>query len=87
MKVRVIKMAKKMENVIVNGKSLTIKEKAIYDKVASIGQVVANDLLTPDTTIQSVRATLARLEKTHNLLKGSKVIKNDKAIMQYKVSE
>jgi len=80
-------MAKKMENVMVNGKSLTVKEKAIYDKVASMGQVIANDLLTPEITIQSVRATLARLEKTHNLLKGNKILKNDKPVMQYKVSE
>ena len=71
----------------VNGKDLTEKEKRIYDLVS--GKVSANDILSnaKDLTVQSVRATLARLEKTHHLLKVSKAIVNEKAISQYEKVE
>ena len=79
----------KMVKVTVRGVALTHKEKAIYDLVVAKGSVVANDLLgeVKDLSIHSIRATLSRLEKQHNLLKGSKVLRNDKPLMSYKVAE
>ena len=80
-------MASKNLYYTVKGKGLTEKEKRIYDLVNA--KVTANELITqtPDLTIQSVRATLARLEKTHQILRMSKTIANNKAISQYEKVE
>lgn len=75
----------KTNNVVVGGKTLTLKEKGALDKVTSLGKVSANDLVTPDMNIYSARATLARLEKTHGLLKSSKKLEDDKIVTMYEV--
>jgi DNA-binding CsgD family transcriptional regulator len=70
----------------VNGISLTSKEKEVYDLVAELGTVSANDLAgKTNYSIHSVRATLARLNATHGLTsKGAKLVDN-KAITTYTV--
>lgn len=75
----------KTNNVVVKGKSLTMKEKGALDKVTSLGKVSANELVSADMNIYSARATLARLEKTHGLLKSSKKLEGDKIVTMYEV--
>lgn len=76
----------KTQTIVVKGKTLTLKEKGVLDKVASLGKVTANDLVDTNTSIYSARATLARLEKTHGLLKANKKLANDKLVTEYEVA-
>lgn len=76
----------KTQTIVVKGRTLTLKEKGVLDKVTSLGKVTANDLVDTNTSIYSTRATLARLEKTHGLLKSSKKLDNDKLVTEYEVA-
>lgn len=76
----------KTQNIVVKGKSLTLKEKGVLDKVIAQKKVVANDLVSGDMNIYSARATLARLEKTHGLLKSNKKLVNDKLVTEYEAA-
>lgn len=81
-------MSKKVEKVLVNGKSLTAKEKMVLDKLsAKKGYTSAIDLQKDcgDLTLASVRSTMARLEKTHGLLVSHKELVEDKVATTYKV--
>lgn len=87
-------MAKKVEKVNVNGKELTGKEVAVLEAVKNAGKkVMAADLMGNENvtkvcgTIASVRSTMARLEKTHGLIKGFKVLNGDKVATAYGVGE
>lgn len=81
-------MAKKIEKVNVNGKALTPKEKRVLDYLNTVNEIVPSEVggkePFTDLTVASVRATLARLEKTHGLAKGVKKLVNDKAVTVYK---
>ena len=77
-------MSKKVEKVIVEGVSLTPNEKKVYDLVQELGKATANQLVDKvGESIASVRSTLARLDKTHGLVKKSTVLENEKAVAIY----
>lgn len=65
---------------------LTDKEKTILEMVTKKG-VIAEELegqeKVKDLSIHAIRSTLARLDKTHGLIKSRKVISNDKMKTQY----
>lgn len=86
-------MAKKVAKVNVNGVELTGKEMAVLEAVKSAGKnVMATDLMDNESvtkvcsTVASVRSTMARLEKTHGLLKGHKTLNGDKVATAYGVA-
>ncbi len=67
-------MAKTKETFNVRGRELTAHERDVYNKIVELGkQVTYNDLVDVcgggDSGRKSAIATLARLEKTHGLLK------------------
>jgi predicted transcriptional regulator len=75
-------MAKEVFNV--KGVNLTAHEKAVYEKVAEKGAVNYNEIATDcNISVKSAIATLARLEKTHGLLKKNEPVKT----VTYEVSE
>lgn len=77
-------MSKKVEKVIVEGVSLTPNEKKVFDLIQTLGKGTANDLVdSVGESVASVRSTLARLEKTHGLIKKSTVLQNEKAVAIY----
>lgn len=69
-------MAKTKELFNVKGVELTLHEKNVYDKVIELGKVDYNQIATNcNITAKSAIATLARLEKTHGLLKKNEPVK------------
>jgi Mn-dependent DtxR family transcriptional regulator len=77
-------MATKKETINVKGIELTIHEKNIYDKVVELGKVNYNEIATAcNVSTKSAIATLARLEKTHGLLKKNEPVK----VTTYEISE
>lgn len=83
----------KVEKFDVRGKSLTAKEKAVYDAVQKVGKAKAADLVDNAdvakycANIASVRSTMARLEKTQCLFKANSVLVGDKVVKEYSVAE
>lgn len=79
-------MAKAKELFNVKGAMLTAHEKAVYEAVKEKGLVSYNDLITVcgggESGKKSAIATLARLEKTHGLLKKNEPVK----VCTYEVS-
>lgn len=76
-------MAKKV-TYDVKGVQLTAKEKGVYDKVMELGTVNYNEIaeacgLTP----KAACATLARLERTHGLLRKNEPVRT----VTYEVAE
>ncbi len=64
------------EKVVVKGVSLTLHEKKIYDLVVEKGVVNYKDIVDAcDGNTKSAIATLARLNKTHGLLKKNEPVK------------
>lgn len=87
-------MAKKVAKVNVNGAELTGKELAVLNAVKATGKrVMAADLMDNEDvtkvcgTVASVRSTMARLEKTHGLLKGFKRLNGEKVATEYGVAD
>lgn len=77
-------MAKVKETFNVRGVELTAHEKAVYEKVAELGVVNYNQIAEAcGVTAKSAIATLARLEKTHGLLKKNEPVK----VTTYEVGE
>lgn len=77
-------MATKKELFEVRGVKLTAHEKDIYERVIALGKACSyNDLITNESEKKSVIATLARLEKTHGLLKKNEPIK----VTTYEIKE
>ena len=69
-------MAKTKELFNVRGVELTAHEKAVYDKVAEMGVVNYNEIATAcNVSTKSAIATLARLEKTHGLLRKNEPVR------------
>ena len=69
-------MAKIKETINVKGVELTQHEKAVYDFVTNNGKVNYNEVATGcNIGVKSAIATLARLEKTHGLLKKNEPVK------------
>ena len=69
-------MAKMKELFEVNGVKLTAHEKNVYDKVKELGTVSYGDVAKAcDISTKSAIATLARLQKTHGLLKKNEPVK------------
>lgn len=69
-------MATKKEIINVKGIDLTMHEKKVYDFVESNGVVDYNKVATAcEISTKSAIATLARLEKTHGLLKKNEPVK------------
>ena len=69
-------MAKVKELFEVNGVKLTAHEKDVYDKVKELGTVSYGDVAKAcDISTKSAIATLARLQKTHGLLKKNEPVK------------
>lgn len=72
-------MAKAKELFNVKGAMLTAHEKAVYEAVKEKGLVSYNDLIAVcgggESGKKSAIATLARLEKTHGLLKKNEPVK------------
>jgi predicted transcriptional regulator len=69
-------MAKSIEKINVKGVELTQHEKVVYDKVVELGKVDYNQIATScNISTKSAIATLARLEKTHSLLKKNEPVK------------
>ena len=80
-------MAKTKELFNVRGRELTAHERDVYNKVVELGKKVTyNDLVEVcgggDSGRKSAIATLARLEKTHGLLKKNEPVK----VCTYEVS-
>lgn len=72
----VIKMAKTKELFNVRGVNLTAHEKNVYDKVKELGTVDYNQVaIACNVSTKSAIATLARLEKTHGLLRKNEPVK------------
>lgn len=72
----------------VRGIQLTEKEKNIYDFVNEAGTVSANELAEKvNYSIHSIRATLARLSKTHGLMSEGARLEGSKAVKTYSISE
>ena len=72
----VIKMAKAKELFNVRGVNLTAHEKNVYDKVKELGTADYNQVATAcNVSAKSAIATLARLEKTHGLLRKNEPVK------------
>lgn len=80
-------MAKAKELFNVKGAKLTAHEKAVYDTVAEKGIVSYNDITAicggGESGKKSAIATLARLEKTHGLLRKNEPVK----VSTYEVAE
>lgn len=69
-------MAKQKEVFNVKGIDLTLHEKQVYDKVSELGKVDYNQIAEScNISTKSAIATLARLEKTHGLLKKNEPVK------------
>ena len=69
-------MAKQKELFNVKGIDLTMHEKQVYDKVRELGKVDYNQIAEScNISTKSAIATLARLEKTHGLLKKNEPVK------------
>ena len=69
-------MAKAKETFKVRGVELTAHEKNVYDKVKEIGVVDYKAIATAcEVSTKSAIATLARLEKTHGLLRKNEPVK------------
>lgn len=69
-------MAKVKELFEVKGVNLTAHEKAVYDKVATLGTVDYKTVADAcEISTKSAIATLARLEKTHGLLRKNEPVK------------
>ena len=69
-------MATKKELFNVKGRDLTLHEKQVFDKVSELGKVDYTDIATAcNISTKSDIATLARLEKTHGLLKKNEPVK------------
>lgn len=69
-------MATKKELFNVKGRDLTLHEKQVFDKVSELGKVDYTDIATAcNISTKSAIATLARLEKTHGLLKKNEPVK------------
>ena len=69
-------MAKAKETFKVRGVELTAHEKTVYDKVKELGTVDYNTIATATGIgAKSAIATLARLEKTHGLLKKNEPVR------------
>jgi predicted HTH transcriptional regulator len=72
----------------VRGIQLTEKEKQVYDLISENGTVSANELVGKvNYSVHSIRATLARLSKTHALLNEGAKLEGAKAVKTYSVSE
>ena len=69
-------MAKAKETFKVRGVELTAHEKTVYEKVVELGKVDYNAIATATgISAKSAIATLARLEKTHGLLRKNEPIR------------
>lgn len=69
-------MTKVKETFKVRGVELTAHEKTVYDKVKELGTVDYNTIATATGIgAKSAIATLARLEKTHGLLKKNEPVR------------
>lgn len=69
-------MATKKETFMVKGKELTLHEKQVFEKVQELGKVDYDTIAkTCGISQKSAIATLARLNKTHGLLKKNEPIK------------
>lgn len=69
-------MAKTKELFNVRGVEMTAHEKMVFEKVAELGKVDYNTIATNcNISVKSAIATLARLEKTHGLLKKNEPVK------------
>lgn len=69
-------MAKAKETFKVRGVELTAHEKNVYDKVKELGTVDYNAIaVATGIGTKSAIATLARLEKTHGLLRKNEPVK------------
>lgn len=69
-------MAKEKVLFNVKGHNLTEHEKSVYDKVREMGTVDYNAVATAcNVSTKSAIATLARLEKTHGLLRKNEPVK------------
>lgn len=76
-------MAKKV-TFDVKGIQLTAKEKGVYDKVVELGTVDYKTIAEAcELTPKAATATLARLEKTHGLLRKNEPVK----VTTYEVAE
>ena len=77
-------MAKTKETFNVRGVELTAHEKNIYEKVVELGKVDYNQIATSWNIISKCAlASLARLEKTHGLLKKNEPVK----VTTYEIAE
>lgn len=77
-------MAIKKEKYNIKGVELTENEKKVYEKVVELGEVNYNDIATGcDITTKCAIATLARLEKTHGLLRKNEPVK----VTTYEIAE
>ena len=77
-------MAKTKETFNVKGVELTAHEKNVYEKVVELGKVDYNQIATScNVSPKSAIATLARLEKTHGLLKKNEPVK----VTTYEIAE
>ena len=81
---KVIKMAKTKETFNVRGVELNAHEKNVYEKVVELGKLDYNQIATScNVRPKSAIATLARLEKTHGLLKKNEPVK----VTTYEIAE